>query len=247
MLFPASLIPGVLVKRYKRFLADVELQDGTVITAHCPNPGAMTGYAAPGLRVLLSRSANPARKLAHTWELVHNGACWIGVNTGLANAVVEEGLRKGALPGLAGYGEIRREAAYGTSSRVDFLLQGPAGRCYLEVKSVTMVAADGCYAFPDAVTERGLKHLRELSAMAEAGHRAVLLFLIQRRDGRAGVFRAAAEIDPAYARGLEEAAARGVEILPCLAEVGETGISLAGPLPWRDAPVAALRPVLPGA
>lgn len=232
--FPSPLIPGTLLKRYKRFLADVRLADGTVVTAHCPNPGAMTGYAEPGLAVRLSLSANPGRKLAHTLELVHNGACWIGVHAALANAVVEEALRAGAVRELAGYGEIRREVACGASSRVDFRLQGPAGPCWLEVKSVTWLGGDGCYGFPDAVTARGLRHLADLGDMAEAGQRAAVLFLIQRCDGGAGAFRAAAEVDPAYARGLAAARRRGVEVLPYLAKVGEEGITLEGPVPYLE-------------
>jgi sugar fermentation stimulation protein A len=241
MLFPSPLLPGVLLRRYKRFLADVRLSDGREITAHCPNPGAMTGYASPGLEVLLSRSDDPRRKLAHTWELVHAGGGWIGVNAARANAVVEEGLRSGVLAGFADYPDIRREAAYGSSSRVDFLLSGPAGLCYLEVKSVTLLAGDGCYAFPDAVTERGLKHLRDLSDMAAAGHRAVVVFLIQRADAVTARFRAAHEVDPAYARGLAEAAAAGVEVMPWGTRIDPAGIHLGEPVPWLDAVPAAAR------
>lgn len=236
MRFPAPLLPGVLLKRYKRFLADMRLADGTLITAHCPNPGAMSGCAEPGFPVLVSLSGKAGRKLPHTWELVHNGKCWIGVNTGLANAVVEEALRNRRIPGLEDWPEIRREVAYGEGSRVDFLLSGPRGLAYLEVKSVTLVGADGRYAFPDAVTERGLRHLRELERMVASGHKAAVLFLIQRSDGTG--FRAAAEIDPDYARGLERAHRAGVEVLPFLTEVTPQGISLSGPHPFLSGSTA---------
>lgn len=236
MRFPAPLVPGVLLKRYKRFLADIRLEDGALITAHCPNPGAMIGCAEPGFPVLVSVSGKPGRKLPHTWELVHNGNCWIGVNPALANAVVEEALRARRLPGLEDWPEIRREVAYGEGSRVDFLLSGPRGLAYLEVKSVTLLGADGRYAFPDAVTERGLRHLRELERMAAAGHKAALLFLIQRSDGMG--FRAAVEIDPAYARGLEQAHRSGVEVLPFLTGISPEGISLIGPHPFLSGPMA---------
>lgn len=232
MLFPHPLLPGVLLRRYKRFLADVRLEDGTELTVHCPNPGAMTGTAESGWRVLISRSPREGRKLSHTLELVHNGRCWIGVNSAMANAVVGHALQAGRLPALQGYPEVRREVAYGTGSRVDFLLSGPKGLCYLEVKSVTLVV-NGLYAFPDAVTARGLKHLKELEAVVRAGHRAALLFLIQRSDGGDG-FRAAGEIDPAYARALDSAARSGVEVLPRLTEIGPEGIVLAGSVPYLE-------------
>lgn len=237
MLYPSPLIPAVLVRRYKRFLADVVLADGTAMTVHCANPGAMTGYVEPGLRVLLSRSPNPARKLAHTLELVHNGSCWIGVNTSRANAVVEEALRAGRIPSLAEFPEIRREAGRGGGGRIDFLLSGPRGRAWLEVKSVTMLDGEGRYAFPDAVTARGLKHLKTLAEAVRdrtvpgPRDRAVLLFLVQRSDGGGG-FRAAAHIDPAYAAGLAEAVRAGVEVLVCATHIDETGITLKDAVPY---------------
>lgn len=252
MQFPEPLLPATLLRRYKRFLADVRFPDGTELTVHCPNPGAMTGCLppaespapGPGWPALISRSSRPGRKLAYTLELVHNGLGWIGVNPALANAVVEEALRAGAIPGLRGYPEIRREIPYGSASapnpgspsaftsRIDFLLAGAAGKCYVEVKSATLVDADGYYAFPDAVTARGLKHIRELEAAVREGHRAVLLFLIQRSDG-GGVFRAAGDIDPAYALGLDAGFRNGVEVLPFLAEVGPEGIRLGKPVPFQ--------------
>ncbi len=158
------LTPGRLLRRYKRFLADVELSDGTVVTAHCPNSGSMLGCAAPGSPVLLSRSGNPSRKLPYTWELVHAGACWVGINTGLPNRLVREGIEQGIVTELQGYGRIRQEVCYGAErSRIDLLLEEP-GLCYVEVKNFTLVE-DGVARFPDAVTTRGQKHLRELMAM----------------------------------------------------------------------------------
>lgn len=231
MRFPEPLIPAVLLRRYKRFLADVRLTDGSELTVHCANPGAMTGCAGEGWPVLLSRSSNPGRKLSHTLELVHNGSCWIGVNPCRANDVVDVALRAGTLPGLDGYAAIRREAALASGSRVDFLLEGPRGRCYLEVKSVTLLAADGRYAFPDAVTARGLRHIGDLEAVRASGNRAVLLFLIQRSDGN-GEFRAASEVDPAYAAALVRASRNGVEVMPVLAEAGPEGIRTSGTARW---------------
>lgn len=230
MRYPSPLLPAVLLRRYKRFLADVRLPEGPEITVHCANPGAMTGCAGVGWPVLLSRSPNPGRRLAHTLELVHNGSCWIGVNPGRANDVVDEALRAGTLPGLNGFTGIRREAVLASGSRVDFLLEGPR-RCYLEVKSATLVAGDGRYAFPDAVTARGLRHIGDLEEARAAGHRAVLLFLIQRTDGN-GEFRAAGEIDPAYAAALDRASRNGVEVMPVQAEAGPEGIRTAGILRW---------------
>ncbi len=225
MRFGEPLIPGTLIRRYKRFLADVCLADGTVVTAHCPNSGSMKLCAEPGWAVLLSRSPNPARRLPYTWEMVHNGRCWIGVNTGWPPKIAAEAIRQGRVPELSGYPSLRSEVPYGhRRSRIDLLLEDGARRCYVEVKNVTLIGDDGTYCFPDAVTERGLKHLLELMDMVREGHRAVMLYVIQRADG-AG-FRPAWEIDPEYARTLRRAERRGVEILPYLAQVGPGGIRL---------------------
>jgi sugar fermentation stimulation protein A len=224
---------GTLLRRYKRFLADVELDDGGIITAHCPNTGRMTTCAEPGWRVALSDSGNPKRKHRFTWELVHNGTCWICVNTGRANEVAAEALRLGVIPGLAGYREVLREQRFG-ESRFDLMLKqnagpaSPAGRCYVEVKNVTLLAGDGCYAFPDAVTERGRKHLHELIRAVRAGHRAAMLFVIPRSDGAA--FRAAAEIDPEYADALQAAESAGVEVHAWRAEAAPSRMELAEPV-----------------
>ena len=215
--FDRALVPGRLVHRFKRFLADVELGDGTITTVHCPNSGSMRGCLGEGWPVMLSRSDNPKRKLPLTWEMVHNGRCWIGVNTHLANRLAAEAIERGIISELRGYHALRREVAYGEASRVDILLQDDVARCYVEVKNVTMVDDAGRYAFPDAVTARGRKHLGELANMVDLGHRAAMLFLVQRADGEG--FAPAADIDPAYADALHRAADRGVELLAYRAQV----------------------------
>jgi len=225
------LIFGTLIRRYKRFLADVELDDGTVLTAHCPNTGRMTTCAEPGWRVALSDSQNPKRKHRYTWELVHNEECWICVNTGRANGMAFEAVSNGIIPELAGYAEILREQKFG-NSRFDLLLQNGAKRCYVEVKNVTLLAEDGCYAFPDAVTERGRKHLIELIDVVKAGHRAAMLYVIPRSDGAA--FRAAGEIDPAYADALQAAIAAGVEVYAWRADITPEGIRLCEAVTMTD-------------
>src|SRR6186997_1199925 len=216
MRFPAPLIPATLIKRYKRFLADVTLPDGTTITAHVANPGAMTGLAAPGSRVWLSKSDNPSRKLSHSWELIEvdlgQELELVGVNTGHPNPLVGAALAVGLFPELAGYDTIRREVKYGKNSRVDFLLEG-AGRppCYVEIKNVHLMRQPGLAEFPDAQTERGAKHLEELGDMVEAGHRAVMLYLIQ--IGSASRFSLARDIDPKYGAAFDRARTRGVEAI----------------------------------
>lgn len=205
-----ELIKGKLIKRYKRFLADVELEDGSLITAHCPNTGAMTTCKGEGWPVLLSVHDNPNRKYKHTWEMVYNGNCWISINTHRTNQIVCDGIKDGLIPELAGYEEIRREVKYGENSRVDILLTKENQKCYVEIKSVTLVE-DGVYMFPDAVTKRGLKHLNELENMVKSGHRAVIFYLLQRSDGSS--FSPAAHIDPDYALALKESIQNGVEIL----------------------------------
>lgn len=208
---------GTLIRRYQRFLADVRLDGGEVVCAHCPNTGRLTGCAEPGQRVALSFHPSPTRKYPYTWEMVFNGRCWVGIHTGRANRLAEDLIRSGRLPQLGGYAGIRREVPCGGESRIDLLLEDYGRRCYVEVKNVTLVLEDGRYAFPDAVTLRGQKHLRSLMGAVDAGHRAAMLFVIQRTDGEG--FRAAREIDPRYAALLNEAAAAGVEIYPCVFEV----------------------------
>ena len=235
MLFPAPLRRGALVRRYKRFLADVDLESGERVVAHCPNPGSMAGLAEPGAEVWLSPAASPKRKLPWTWELVRDAdtAGLVGINTGRANAVAEEALRAGqADPELAG-AAIRREVPYGSGSRVDFLLTPESGPpCHLEVKSVTLrrsPAPPHVGEFPDAVTARGARHLRNLASVCEAGGRAVLLYLVQRED--CASVRIAADIDPAYAEAATAARAAGVEFRAVRCRISPRGIAVAGPLP----------------
>jgi sugar fermentation stimulation protein A len=234
MRFPHPLIPGRLQRRYKRFLSDILLDDGRAVTAHCANPGSMLGLATPGARVWLSPAANPARKLRWSWELVEApseaGSTLVGINTGRANALVDEALAAGRIAELAGYAARRREVRYGKASRVDFLLEDGTGPpCYLEVKSVTLRRRGRIAEFPDAVTARGSRHLAELAAMAGQGARAVLLFLVQRGDCE-GV-AVAGDIDSAYAAALAAARAAGVEILCYKCDLTPSGIALDAGLP----------------
>lgn len=223
------LLPGKLVKRYKRFLADVELDDGSVVTAHCPNSGSMKGCNLPGAPVMLSLSPNPNCKLAHTWELVQVNGYWVGLNTMLPNRLAEEGILDGTVAELQGYPHLRREVPYGSEhSRIDLLLEGAAGRCYVEVKNVTLVE-DGLALFPDAVTERGQKHLRELMEVVRNGDRGVILFTVQRGDGAA--VAPADSIDKVYGSLLREAVTQGVEALAYRALVTPHEIRLTEPLP----------------
>jgi len=223
MILP-PLIPGRLIKRYKRFLADIELADGSLVTAHCPNSGSMLGCNLPGMPVLLSTSPNPDRKLAHTWELLQVDGYWVGLNTMLPNRLAEEAILDGTITELQGYDRLRREVAYGSErSRIDILLEGDRGRCYVEVKNVTLVE-NGMALFPDAVTVRGQKHLRELMEVVRNGDRGVLLFTVQRGDGTA--VAPADRIDPTYGKLLREAVANGVEALAYRAEVRPEQIRL---------------------
>lgn len=204
------LVAGRLVKRYKRFLADVTLDDGRLVTAHSANTGSMMGCAEPGSRVWLSESDNPKRKLAYTWELVEAGpGVVVGIHTGRANGLVEAAIREGRIPALSGATAIRREVRYGRNSRIDLLLEFDHGPpCHVEVKNVTLVR-DGVALFPDAVTARGTKHLAEMSEVVRAGGRAVMVYCVQRGDG--DVLSPAEQIDPTYARALRTALASGVE------------------------------------
>jgi sugar fermentation stimulation protein A len=227
MRFETPLTAGILVRRYKRFLADVTI-DGRAETAHCANPGSMLGLAEPGSRIWLSTSSNPSRKLRLSWELIESAGGLVGINTGYANRLAEEALRAGRIEALAGYSSLRREVTYGDGSRVDFLLED-AGRppCYVEVKSVTLKRAETA-EFPDAVTARGTRHLRELIAMRQAGFRAVMLFLAQRGDCRR--LTIAGDIDPAYDAALGQARQAGVEMMAYACDVDPSGIELAGKL-----------------
>jgi sugar fermentation stimulation protein A len=234
MRFPGPLIPATLLRRYKRFLADVVLASGESVTVHIANPGAMLGLTPAGARVWLSRSDNPKRKLPHSWELVEvdlgAGIELVGTNTAQPNAVVAHALAGGIIPELAGYESIRREVRYGQKSRVDFLLESP-GRppCYLEIKNVHMMRQPALAEFPDAVTARGARHLAELGDMAEAGSRAVLLFLIQ--IGSATRFALARDIDPAYGTAFDRARARGVEAIAWRCNVSCEALEVAARVP----------------
>lgn len=222
------LISGSLVKRYKRFLADVVLEDGGTVTVHCPNSGSMKGCAAPGSPVLLSRSSNPGRKYPYTWELVLVNGFWVGINTALPNHLVHEAIGNGTVTELQGYSSIRPEVPYGEHSRIDLLLEGPSGRCFVEVKNVTMVENNRAL-FPDAVTTRGQKHLNELMRVVREGDRGVIFFTVQRGDG--GSVSPADSIDPEYGRLLRLAMSCGVEAFAYRASVSPREIFLTTGLP----------------
>jgi sugar fermentation stimulation protein A len=237
MRFDSNLIPATLARRYKRFLADVVLDSGDVTTVHVANPGAMTGLDRPLSRVWLSDSRNPLRKYPYSWELVETdlggGPELIGVNTGQPHQLVAEAIEAGLILELRDYPSVRREVKYGENSRIDFLLDGPVRRpCYLEVKNVHLMRKPGLAEFPDSVTERGAKHLRELAAMRGSGARAVLLFVIQ--IASADRFAVARDIDPAYAVAFDRARAGGVEMLAWRCNVNLDGIEIAASVPIVD-------------
>ena len=252
MEFARPLTRGRLIQRYKRFLADVLLDDGTELTAHVPNPGAMLGLNMPGLTVWLSTSADPKRKLAYTLELVEADGGLVGVNTMHPNRLVAEALAADVIPELTGYSSHRREVKYGKNSRVDFLLEAegrepcwleinndkpfynanlkPDHRVWLEVKNCHLMRTPGLAEFPDCVAARSLKHLRELEAMVAEGDRAVVLFVVQRTDCSA--FSACHELDPAFARGLDQAADAGVEVLVYACDVATSTVRISHRIPW---------------
>ena len=210
MRFPEPLLRGRLLRRYKRFLSDVALENGEEVIAHCANPGSMLGLAEEGAPVWLSRARNPLRKLRYSWELTAVNGALVGINTTHPNAIVAEATHAGRIPELAGYERLRREVRYGRNSRIDFVLEREAGPpCYLEVKNVHMKRGPEAAEFPDSVTARGARHLLELAAMAQSGARAIIFFLVQRADCRA--LEVAADIDPVYDRALRAALERGVE------------------------------------
>ncbi len=225
MYFDTPLYEGTLQKRYKRFLADIRLDNGELITAHCPNSGSMKGYKEEGLRVWVSKSDNPKRKLAYTWEIVEDSSGEkIMVHAARANALVKEAIEDGRIEALMDYDTLRQEVKYGLqNSRIDLLLERGTSRCYVEVKSVTL-KEDETLMFPDAVTSRGQKHLQELMEVQARGDRAVLFFAVLRQGGEG--FRAASHIDPEYARLLDEAMAKGVEVIVYQVEFGKKHIAL---------------------
>ena len=233
MRFPQALTEGRLVRRYKRFLADVTLADGRLVTAHCANPGAMLGLNAEGARVLLSASTNPARKLPFSWELVEaelpGGPQWVGINTARPNALVAEAFAERRLAPLAGYATLRPEVVYGRASRVDFLAEGGGlPPCHVEVKNCHLMRRAGLAEFPDCKAARSARHMEELAGVVAAGGRAMLIVVIQMR---ADAFDVARDIDPAFDRALRAALAAGVEAHAYRCAVGPEGVAIADAVP----------------
>lgn len=239
MKFASPLIRGRLIKRYKRFLADVKLDDGTTITCTCPNTGSMLGLTGPGAIVWLSQSDNPTRKYRHTWEMIENdagaGPTLVGINTAHPNKIVAQAIEAGRMAPLKGYQSLKREQKYGANSRIDILLEDDTkGRAYVEIKNVHLMRQAGLAEFPDSVTERGAKHLAELAEMARAGHRAVMVYLVQRADANA--LSLAADIDPGYAHAFTSAAAAGVEALAYRCRLTPDEIVIDRKIPVRPMP-----------
>jgi sugar fermentation stimulation protein A len=230
MRFPSRLIRGTLVQRYQRFLADVRLPSGEIVTAHCTNTGSMMGCKEPGSVVYISRSDKKGRRLIYTWEIIEVGRTWVGINTMLPNRLVAEAIASGTIPELQGYDNVRREVVTRQGTRLDLRLEGSNGSCFVEVKNVTL-AVDGAAGFPDAVSERGTKHLKELMWLRRKGHRGAVVFVIQRTDCR--IFRPADEIDSEYGRWLRRAIKAGIEALPYVAYVTPKEIVLTERLPIR--------------
>ncbi|NOC92063.1 MULTISPECIES: DNA/RNA nuclease SfsA [unclassified Ruegeria] len=224
MRFETPLVPARLIRRYKRFLADCRLEDGSEVTAHCANPGSMMGLAEPGEKIWLEPNDDPKKKLKFGWRLVdHENGHFTGVDTSVPNRALRTALEAGEIPELAAYDTVRPEVKYGDNSRIDFLLTGPGlPDAYVEVKSVTLSRQPGLAEFPDSVTARGTKHLGELAAMAAQGHRAIMLYLVQRTD--CDRFALAADIDPAYAAAFEAAQAQGVERIVCGTRITPSGV-----------------------
>lgn len=229
MLYP-PLILGKLVKRYKRFFADVQLKDGSVVTAHCVNTGSMKGCLEENAPVGISTSDNPKRKLKYTLEIIKIGGTWVGVNTSLTNRLAEECISENGIPEIGSFLQMQREVKYGVNSRIDILLETKKKTCYIEVKNVSMVY-DGLASFPDAVSERGTKHLEELMKVVTNGHRGIMLYICQRDD--ALHFVPAQEIDPVYAKTLQKAHKAGVEILVYKSKVSVKENKIYGKIPWK--------------
>ncbi len=234
MQFPDPLVRGTLIQRYKRFLSDIEMEGGETVTAHVANPGSMIGLAEPGSEVWLSPNRNPKAKLDWRWELVTIDDHLVGVNTSHPNKLVEEAIARDGIAELTSYDTLRREVKYGQNSRIDILLEDAAKPdCYVEIKNVNLKRAqpgrETAAEFPDAVTKRGAKHLVELGNMVADGHRAVMLYLVQRGD--CDHLRIAGDIDPAYAEALDTATKAGVEVLCYACDMRKDGIDVAGALP----------------
>lgn len=232
MKFEHELFHGTLIKRYKRFLTDVKLDSGEIVTAHCANSGSMLGLKGEGNEVWLSPAANPKAKLNYKWEIVRVGDTLVGINTSLPNKLVEQAILDGTIEELQGYKNLRREMKYGKNSRIDLFLSGhddDQPDCYVEVKSVTLSREDGLGEFPDSVTSRGTKHLHELSDMVDAGSRSVMLYLAQRSD--INKFKVASDIDPAYADALKIAKEKGVEAYCYICQITPSGINVGRSIP----------------
>lgn len=237
MKFAAPLIRGKLVKRYKRFLADVVLDSGEAVTATCPNTGSMMGLISEGLPVWLSTSDSPTRKYKHTWEMVEvdlgRGPALVGINTGHPNKLVAEAIEAGRITELAGYAALKREVRYGKNSRIDILLEDPKkGTCYVEIKNVHMMRRSGFAEFPDSVTERGAKHLVEMSDMVREGHRAVMVYLVQRGDAKS--LSLARDVDAGYGKAYDAARAAGVEAIAVRCDVSPSQITVDKTIPIKD-------------
>ncbi len=226
MRFETPLVPARLIRRYKRFLADCTLDDGREVTAHCANPGSMIGLAEQGTKIWLEPNDDPKKKLKYGWRLVdHENGHFTGVDTSVPNKALRAVLEQREIPELAAYDTVRPEVKYGENSRIDFLLSGPGlPDAYVEVKSVTLSRQQGLAEFPDSVTARGTKHLGELAAMTAKGHRAIMLYLVQRTD--CDRFALAGDIDPSYAAAFEAAQAEGVERLVYLTRISPEGVEV---------------------
>jgi sugar fermentation stimulation protein A len=236
MQFTTPLVSGTLVQRYKRFLADVRLDNGEAITATCPNTGSLLGLNTPGLRVWLSLSDNPTRKYRHTLEMVEvdlgRGPSLVGINTGHPNRLVADAIAAGQIKPLSGYAGLRREVKYGRNSRIDILLEDASrGTCYVEIKNVHMMRKSGLAEFPDCITARGVKHLRELADMVRLGHRAVMVYLVQRNDAKS--FTLARDLDATYAEAFSIATAAGVEAIALKCRMSPLEISIDKQIPIR--------------
>ncbi|MDL2410436.1 DNA/RNA nuclease SfsA [Rhizobium calliandrae] len=239
MLFNPPLIPARLISRYKRFLFDAELENGEIITGSCPNTGSMQGLTAPGSRIWLSEHDGPKRKYRHVFELIEADSTTVGVNTAMPNRLVSEAIALSQVSDLGDYTTVRREQNYGRNSRIDLLLTDPLRTTtYVEVKNVHFMRQQGLAEFPDTVTARGAKHLEELGDMAEAGYRAVMLFVIQRHDCQR--FRICADLDTAYAAAFGRALKRGVEVYALKCRVSPKEITPTGLIPIDEPGIAAL-------
>lgn len=232
MEFATPLVPARLMRRYKRFLADVRLEDGREVTAHCANPGSMMGLAEPGTKVWLEPNDDPKKKLKFGWRLVdHENGHFTGVDTSIPNRALKAALLAHEVPGLQPYDLVRPEVKYGANSRIDFLLSGDGLDTYVEVKSVTLSRQPGVAEFPDSVTARGAKHLAELAEMVRQGHRAIMFYLVQRTDCSA--LTLASDIDPTYRAAFDQAAQAGVTVLAQSCQISPKMIGLGDPIPFR--------------